>query len=184
MSLNIVPQRSPEPMMTSAAVNWLAHQIGGGLADALGQHVHHGVEVSEPERGTRRRFLARESSLADRRFQAARPEEHPFQIDAALWIADRDVELGLREFVGEIGADRGGLSDDRIAMLERGQLAHRIDGEKFRLPVLALLEADEFHLVGLAKFLEHPVDDRGAGGGGMVKSDARHLGTSVVANEP
>src|SRR5882724_222929 len=34
--------------------------------------------------------------------------------------------------LGDIGADRGGFRERRIAVLERRHLAHRIDGEIFR----------------------------------------------------
>ena len=56
-------------------------------------------------------------------------EEQPFEVDAAVRVADRNVQTRMGEFVGEIGADGGGLGDHRVAVLQRRHLSHRIDGE-------------------------------------------------------
>src|SRR5262249_61909400 len=52
------------------------------------------------------------SAVDHRRLDAARREEQPLEIGAAARIADRHVELGARELVGEISADRGAFGDD------------------------------------------------------------------------
>src|SRR5665647_2116480 len=66
--------------------------------------------------------------------------------------ADRHVELGVGKFVGEISADRGHFGDHGVAVLERGHLAHRIDGEIVRLAVVAgaqaQAQAQELDVIG------------------------------------
>jgi hypothetical protein len=43
----------------------------------------------------------------------------------------------LREFVGQIAADGGHFGDDDALVLDRGHLAHGVDGQIRRLPLLA-----------------------------------------------
>ena len=88
--------------------------------------------------------------------------------------------LARRELVGEVGADGRGLRDDDVAVLERRHLAHGVDGQKLGLAVLALLEADELDVVGLAQLLQHPVHDRGARRGGVIECELGHDGLSLA----
>ena len=171
----MVPQRKPEPMMTSAAVNCIAQEVRRGRGGCLGQDVHNCVEVAEPEGGTRRRLLARESALRNGGLDTARPEKQPFQVSPTPWIADGNVEPRLWKLIGKVGADGGGLRDHRVPVLEGGHLAHGIDGEVGRLAVLPPLEADHLQRIRLAQLFEHPMHDRGAGGRGVIEDELWHL---------
>ena len=102
------------------------------------------------------------------------PKNKPFEIEAAARIADRHVELGTRKFVGEVGADRRGLGDDDVAVLERRNLAHRIDREIIRRAVVAFVQAEQVNVIRLADLLEHPSRDRRARRGGVIKRKLRH----------
>ncbi len=152
----------------------LAHDVGA-LAHRLGHDIHRRVEVAVTERPATGFLLAREGAVHHCGLDAARAEEQPLEIDAALRLADRDVELGLREFVGEIGADGGALGDDHVAMLERGHLAHWIDREKIRFAVVAVAQAQQMDIVGLADLLQHPSGDRRARGRGVVELSLIHI---------
>ncbi len=140
------------------------------------QHVERGVVVAIAERLARRVVLAREHAVHHRRLGAARREEQPFQIRPAPRIAHRQVELGRRERVGEIGADRRHLGDDGVAMPQRRHLPHRIDREIIGLAVVAVLQSQEMDVIGLADLLEHPERDRGTGGRGVVEREVGHGG--------
>ncbi len=105
---NIMPQRRPEPITTSAAVNRSPITIGAGLQAAL-DDVQHLRQRPPADRPCRRFAGARIVLVGHRRLEHARAEEQPFEIDAALRLADRNVEAGLGKLVGEIGADRRDL---------------------------------------------------------------------------
>ena len=51
--------------------------------------------------------------------------------------------------------------ETRVAILEDGQLAHRIHRDEVRPFLLTLADVDEAKLVGEPHFFEHPNDARG-----------------------
>src|SRR3546814_4551986 len=69
---------------------------------------------------------------------------------------------GVGKGVGKVGADRRGFGDHHAAVLDRGHLAHRVDGQ-----VLGRLHPGAVFLhhgaVRLAKLLQHPAHDAAAG---------------------
>ena len=56
------------------------------------------------------------------------------------------------------------------------QLAHRVDGQKFRGLVLALLEVRQFDPIGSAGLLQHPVHHAPARLRPMIENDFIHAG--------
>src|SRR6185437_9638865 len=78
------------------------HHVGGGellahqprpFLHRLGDDVHRRIERAVAEHGAPRLLLAWSRAVDHRRFEAARPEEQPFEIDAAARRAGRHVEL-------------------------------------------------------------------------------------------
>jgi hypothetical protein len=59
------------------------------------------------------------------------------RIFCAQGIAGRRRQPGFGIALGNVGADRGGFGQRRLAVLQRRHLAHRIDGEVFRRPLCA-----------------------------------------------
>ncbi len=102
-------------------------------------------------------------TMAGRDGRLDRPggEEHPAVLGAARPVARGGREPGLREGVGEIGADGGAFGDDRRAMDQGRDLAHRVDRLVGR-PLHRLAEADDLGTVGLAELLHHPAGDAAA----------------------
>ena len=168
----MVPQRSVEPITRSAAVN--ARPEERTRRHRARDDIHGGVEVAIAERLARGFFRPLEGAVHDRRLEHARIEEQPFEIGSAARIADRDIEPRLREGVGEIAADRRHLGDGHVAVAQRRHLAHRIDLEIVRLPVVALFHAEHVQVERFADLLQHPMDDRGARGSNMIKRKGCH----------
>ena len=65
-------------------------------------------------------------------------------------------ELCLRIAFGDIGADRGGLGERRLTVLERGHLAHRIDRKIFGPFLRPGRNVGQHPLIGLPGFLHQP----------------------------
>ena len=97
-----------------------------------------------------------EIAVGDRGFERPGREEQPAVIRAAL--PGRRGQPGLREGIGEIGADRWRLGDDGRAVADRRYLPHRVDREVLRRlhrrPVFQDLGA-----VRNRQLLQHPADD-------------------------
>src|SRR5262245_1988451 len=162
------------------------HDIGGGelLAHeiaprrhALGGHVHRGLEIAVAQSSPPRLLLARIGAIGHGRLDAARAEEQPLEIDAAARIANRHTQARLGKGIGEIGADRSVFGDHHIAMAQRRDLAHRVDGEMIGRTVLALGEVHQMDVVRLAYLLEHPACDHRARGYGVIERELGHRGT-------
>ena len=93
-----------------------------------------------------------------RRLDGGLIENNPSQIRAARGVADLRGEFRIGKRVCKVERDRGGLSDDRIAMHDGRHFAHRIDREIGRRFVLALLQVEHFELVRWrAKLFEQPL---------------------------
>jgi hypothetical protein len=152
---------------------FVAHQERSGRHGAR-DHVHGGVEIAIAECLAPRLPGARKGAVHDGAFEHARTEEQPFEIGATSRIADRNIEGGLGEGIGEIAADRRDLGNDRLAMPERRHLAHRIDREIGRLAIGASLHAEQMDVIRLADFLEHPQRDGGARRRDVIKCEVCH----------
>src|SRR5262249_7339162 len=100
-----------------------------------------------------RRYLEAESAKSDRGFKRTGGKEHPAIIPAALIWSGR--KTFLRESLGQIGADRGTFGDHDIAMTDRRDLAHPVDGEVARL-LHGRAKIEIFGLVRDADLLQHP----------------------------
>jgi hypothetical protein len=94
--------------------------------------------------------------IGRRRLDRAGAEDQPAVIGGPL--ARRGCEIGFRERVREIGADRGALGDDRVAVLQRGNFAHRIDRAIVR-PLHRRTEFDDLGPIGLPDLFQHPERD-------------------------
>src|SRR6185437_14701557 len=82
-------------------------------------------------------------------------------------------ESGLREDVGEIGADRRAFGDDMALMPDRRHFPERVDGEI--LGALHPVVSDDFGVVRLSDLLEHPADDPPARLGIGVEDELGHV---------
>ena len=105
------------------------------------------------------------------RLEAAGAEEQPAIIGAARRLAGRRRQPGLREGVGKIGDDRRRLGHHRAAMLDRRQLAHRIERQESRRLVLVLGEIDRHDAMWRAGLLDHPAHHLRARLGIMIEDD-------------
>src|SRR3546814_16081314 len=77
-------------------------------------------------------------------------------------------------------ADGAGLGDDRVAMLDRGHLPHRVDREIVRVLHRRAIVADD-GVVRLADFLEHPASDSPTRMGIGVRSEERRVRKECVS---
>ena len=91
------------------------------------EHIEYPLRVAPAGRHRVHFHLGRE--LHHRRLDAARRKKQPVEISCAQRIAERRRQLRLRMAFGDIGANRRGLRQRDVAVLERRHLAHRIDRE-------------------------------------------------------
>ncbi|EDT42682.1 hypothetical protein BamMEX5DRAFT_1565 [Burkholderia ambifaria MEX-5] len=138
-------------------------QVGRGeaVADepaAVGERLRectlHTRDVAPAERDR----IARRTGefLGHRRFEAGGCEEHPLQEAAAQRIVGRDAEPGARAAIGEIEQHRARFGERLAAVVERGQLGHRIDLDERVAPLFVRTQVDRHELVDGADFLQHP----------------------------
>ncbi len=96
-----------------------------------------------------------------RGFDRSGGEKQPAIIGTSLPVAGRRRQTGIGKRIGQIGADCGGLGDDRIAVTQRRHLAHRIYREiGGRLHRRAVVE--NFGVIGPADLFEDPAHDPAA----------------------
>ena len=88
-------------------------------------------------------------------------EEQPAVIGAAQAAAGLGREAGLREGIGQVGADRRRLRDDDVAVADGRHLAHRVDGEIGRR-LHGRAEIEHLGAIRLADLLQHPAGDAAA----------------------
>jgi hypothetical protein len=98
------------------------------------------------------RIGAKMHQLAGIRANAGSNEHQPRQQFAARLVALRRQEFaGL---VGEVEQDRIAVEHGHVAVDDRRDLGIRIDGQKFRLVLIASARVDRNRLVGETRFLQ------------------------------
>src|SRR5438132_588890 len=115
------------------------------------------------ERAPRRRGgLALERAIDNRRLEAGRIIDEPAQIRASQRIVDSRRQLCLREEVREIEKDRDLLGNERVAVLDRRNLSHGIDGKIFGSSLLPRLHVEHVQIVRRTQLLEQNKRPRGS----------------------
>ncbi|KWZ36303.1 hypothetical protein WS64_12645 [Burkholderia anthina] len=138
-------------------------QVGRGeaLADepaAVGERLREGALHARDVAPAERDRIARRAGefLDHRRFEAGRREEHPLEETAAQRIVGRDAEPGARATVGEMEQHGARFGEPGAAVVERGQLGHRVDLHERVAALFVRAQVDRHQFVPHAYFLEHP----------------------------
>jgi hypothetical protein len=147
----------------------LAEQVRS-LGELGDQGFQHRIKVAIGHLRRRPR-LAFERAIADRRLESRGVVDQPSQIWSAQRIADGRSEPSLRKKVRQINEDRHLLGDHRVAVLDRGHLAHRVDGEIIRPTLLPRLHIEHPQLVRRAELLEQQQRARGSCVRRMIEGD-------------
>ena len=100
--------------------------------------------------------LEAQEPVGRRRLQRSCREEEPPVVGAAL--TGRGSEARVREGVGEVGADRGRLGDDRVAVADGRHLAHGID-RKVGIGLHHRTVFDDLGAIARSGLLQHPAGD-------------------------
>ncbi len=124
------------------------------MGERLRECTLHARDVAPAERDR----IARRAGefFGHRRFEAGRREEHPLEETAAQRIVGRDAEPGARTAVGEIEQYGAGFGERHAAVVERGQLGHRVDLHERVAALFVRTQVDRHEFIHHAEFFEHP----------------------------